>query len=151
MIVLLAELHKLQRHILDHYQPSQLCCKHACDVFPRRFQPHKLAFIVAFTIIIFSNFLLPLSPHKKSIQKQPQTDARANPKCIFMTYRNIKIKYHEHAVMPLSRLWVGHKTIDRNIIFCQPNWNENFSGFFFLFFKNKNKIGANKIVRKSPA
>lgn len=88
---------------------------------------------------IFQFLALPLSPHKK-INSKATTDRRARePKMHFHELQKYeKRKYHEHAVMPLSRLWVGHKTIDRNIIFCQPNWNENFSGFFFfLFFKKK--------------
>lgn len=55
---------------------------------------------------IFQFLALPLSPHKKSIQKQPQTDARANPKCIFMSYRNTK---KENITNMQSCHWVAYE------------------------------------------
>lgn len=86
MIVLLAELHKLQEITLPIIiSPHNYVVNMHVMCFHVAFQPPELAFIVAFTIILFSNFLLPLSPHKK-INSKATTDRRA---------REPKMHFHE--------------------------------------------------------
>lgn len=104
------------------------------------FNPHELAFIVAFTIILFSNFLLSLFRHTKNQFKSNHRQTRARTQNAFSWVTEIwkkKIsRTWSHAIESLMS-WTQNHRQEHHFLSAKLEWK--FFWFFLISLFSKKK------------